>query len=151
MQVFDNANLGQLFIGSNQAAVEWKRGENPLGITVVIQLEQEKFSVHHSRYQLDWYVAEPAEVDSGLLPRAYCHGHWDMQSIVAEREASECPDFFDSAAVDGMRAGGHLSIIAAICQMLSQGQTVMLQGTSAGSPTYISYGRLVSPLTPPQF
>ena len=149
MQVFDNANLGQLFIGSNQASVEWKRGENPLDISVFIQLEQVNFSKNHSRFQLDWYAGQPADVESGLLPQAYCHGHWDIRSMVSERGAVECPDFFDAAAVGDTTNEGHLSIIARICQMLRQGKNVMLQGTSAGSPTYIRYGRLVSPLTPP--
>ena len=151
MQVFDNANHGQLFIGSNQAAVEWKRGENPLNIQVLIQLEQEKFTRGHSRYELEWHAGEPAEVDSGLLPTAYCHGNWDILSMVSERGAVECPDFFDAAAVGGKAKEGHLSIIARIVQMLSQGHNVMLQGTSAGSPTYICHGRLVSLFISPQF
>ena len=151
MQVFDNASKGQLFIGSNQAAVEWKRGDNPLGINVFIQLEEETFKRGHSRYEMEWHAGEPAEVDSGVLPTAFCHAHWDIQSMVAERGAVECPDFFDAAEVGDKTNKGHLSIILRICQMLRQGKNVMLQGTSAGSPTYIRHGRLVSPLIPPQF
>ena len=139
MQVFDNAAGGQFSMGSNQAAVEWKRGENPLNIQVFIQLEQEKFTRGHSRYELEWHAGEPAEVDSGVLPTAYIAAHWDIGSMVAERGAAECPDFFDAAEVDGKKNKGHLSIILRVCQMLRQGKNVMLQGTSAGAPTYIPF------------
>ena len=150
MQVFDNDRQGQLFIGSNQAAVEFKRGENPLNIECFIQLEDVIFPTDHSRFKLDWHAGVPASAASGLLPKAFGFGRWDMRSLVSERGASECPDFFDAVAADGTIIEGHLSMIARICQLLCQGKNVMIQGTSAGSPTYIRYGRLFSPLTPPR-
>ena len=149
MQVFDNASMGQLFIGSNQAAVEWKRGDNPLGIHVVIQLEQETFKPGHSRYEMEWHASELAEVDSGALPTAYVAASWDIESMVAEKDAAEFPDFYDDPFDEKNK--GHLSIILRACQLLRQGLNVMVQGTSAGSPTYISHGRLVSLFISPRF
>ena len=151
MQVFDNDNMGQLFIGSNQVVVEWKRADNPLNISAFIQLEHVTFPKDKSRFKGNWYAGQPAAAASDLLPQAFYHGHWNIQSMVSDRGASECPDFFDAVAADGTIIEGHLSMIAKIVQMLSQGHNVMLQGTSAGSPTYIRYGRLVSLLPPPQF
>ena len=133
-------------MGSNQAAVEWKRGDNPLGINVLFQLEQEKSKPGNPRYEMEWHASELAEVDSGALPTAYVAAHWDIESMVADKDAAECPDFFDDK-----ENKGRLSIILRVCQMLRQGLNVMVQGTSAGSPTYISHGRLVSLIISPQF
>ena len=149
MQVCDNDNMGQLFIGSNQAVVEWKRADNPLNIASFIQLENVTFPKDKSRFKGNWYAGQPAAAASDLLPKAFYHGSWDIGTMVSERGAFECPDLFDAAAVDGTVKEGHLSMTAKIVQMLSQGHNVMIQGTSAGSPTYIRYGRLVSPLINP--
>ena len=151
MQVVNNKAGGQLFIGTNQAAVELKRGHNPLGVSVLIQLEPEKSQPGRGRYRMDWYATtldDEVEAPEGnrAAADAFLRVDWNIDSMVADAGADECPDFYDEGDLKG-----HLSIICRACQLLSQGLTVMVQGTSAGPPTYISHGRLVSLFISPQF
>ena len=134
---------------SQQAAVEWKRGENPFNISALIQVQKDTFSPGKSRFKGQWHAGLPVAADSNLLPTAFYLGSWDIGTMVSERGSLDCPDQFDTVAADGEDVNGHLSMIANIVQMLSQGHNVAIQGTSAGSPTYIRYGRLVSPLINP--
>ena len=67
--------------------------------------------------------------------------NWNIDSMLDNAASDDCPDLFDDA-VNGR--SGHIGIICRAVQALAQGLTVMVQSTSAGSPTCISHGRLVS-------
>ena len=156
MQVVDNKAGGQLYMGTNQAAVELKRGINPLNVSMLIQVEPESGQPGCGRYSTEWFATklddevEPAK--DRAAADAYCVATWNLDSMTANAGAAECPDLYDmpSSSDDDAFLTGHLGIICRATQALAQGLTVMIQGTSAGSPTYISHGRLVSLFISPQ-
>ena len=154
MQVVDNKAGGQLYMGANQAAVELKRGINPLNVSMLIQAEPESGQPGCGRYSTEWFATELHDEVEPAKGRAaadaYCVATWNLDSMAANAGAAECPDLYDmqSSSDDDASLAGH---ICRALQALSQGLTVMIQGTSAGSPTYISHGRLVSLFISPRF
>ena len=132
MQVFDNVQGGKLYILSNVVAVEFKRGDNPLDINMLVQLDA-PVAPGCGRWSMKWYARHMTH-ELGVEEDqrdVVCVVSWNVDSIVARAKEDDCPDLL--ATDDGRE--GRLGILLRILQSLSQGLTVAVQGTSAGLPT----------------
>ena len=131
MQVCDNPNGGKLYMVSNTAAVEFKQGIDPLGINFLVQLDH-PVAPGCGRWSSQWYarhMTRQLDVDEDPTDAVFVVA-WNVDSILANADENECPDFFDTKA-----SVGRLSMVCRILQALYQGRTVAIQGTSAGLPT----------------
>ena len=136
MQVFDNVRSGKCYMLSNVAAVEFKRGDNPLDINMLVQLDA-PVARGCGRWSMQWYARHMTHVlgvDEDASD-AVCVLAWNVDSIAARADEDDCPDLLDTDDGSEGRLGGHLGILCRILQSLSQGLTVAVQGTSAGLPT----------------
>ena len=130
MQVCDNANGGKLYMVSNTAAVEFKRGHNPLEINFLVQLDH-PVAPGCGRWSSQWYarhMTRQLDVDEDPTDAVWVVA-WNVDSIL-DNPDERCPDFYDTKA-----SVGRLSLVGRILQALYQGRTVAIQGTSAGLPT----------------
>ena len=127
MQVGDNSLGGTLYMVSGcTGALELKRNHNPLGIDVLILLDEAPdLPEGRGRWSSRFYPRgnpDDGPIDAFMLVK------WNIDSMYSRGEDRDCPGFIEDG---GDEDGGHIGIMCRIIQLLSRGKVVAVCGISA--------------------
>lgn len=128
MQVGCNSMGGALYMVSGPGALELKTGHNPLGIDVLVMLDEAPdVQQGCGRWSSKCYPRgqpDDAPISAFMLVK------WNIDSMYTKANDRECPGFIEGGG-GGNEDEGHIGIMARIIQLLSTGQTVAICGISA--------------------
>ena len=126
MQVGDNALDGKLYMLSSTGALELKRNHNPLGIDVLIMLDEAPVLPEGRGRWSSQNVPRGQPDDSPI--DAFMVVKWNIDSMYTDATNRECPGFIEGGEHEDE---GHIGIMCRIIQLLSRGKVVAVCGISA--------------------
>jgi hypothetical protein len=126
MQVGDNNLGGALWMVSGLGALELKRNHNPLGIDVLIMLDEAPVLPEgRGRWSSqDFPRGQPDDspIDAFMVVK------WNIDSMYSCSGDHDCPNFIEGGGVED---GGHIGMLCRAIQALSRGKVVAVCGISA--------------------
>jgi hypothetical protein len=108
---------------SSTGALELKRNHNPLGIDVLIQLDE--LPEGRGRWSHKFYPR--CSVDEDPI-EAFLVVKWNIDSMYSRSGDRDCPGFIEGGDDED---GGHIGIMCRVIQALTRGKVVAVCGISA--------------------